>query len=73
MGKEINANSMQPIAEAPAGMLTFMVGSLDCGSAGQRNKQVLPSTKCRINTQISKYISNIIDLPTVTLLGVGEI
>lgn len=32
--KEINSNCKQPIAEAPAGRLTFMIVSSDCGSAG---------------------------------------
>lgn len=71
MGEEINANSKQPIAEAPAGRLTFIIVSFDCGSARQRNKQVFSLVKCRINTDLKVYF-NTIDLPTVALLGVGE-
>jgi len=52
-------------------MLTFIIGSFDCGSARQRNKQVFSTVKCRL-TQLSKYISSNVDLPTVTLMGVVE-
>lgn len=69
MGREINDKSKQAIAEVPAGMLTFIKGSFDCGSARQRNKQVFSSVKCRL-TRFSKYISSNVDLPTVTLVGV---